>query len=132
RAGHGAHGADLRRAADARDREAHVDRGPDAGVEEVRLEVDLPVGDGDDVGRNVRGDIAGLRLDDRQRGERAAALFGGRLRGALEEARVEVEDVAGKRLAAGRALEQQRDLAIRLRVLGEVVVNAERVLPVVE
>src|SRR5205809_1015607 len=53
-AGHLAHRLDLRRAAHPRDRQADVDRGPDAAVEEVRLEVDLPVGDGDDVRREVR------------------------------------------------------------------------------
>src|SRR6185436_9670042 len=132
RTGDGAHGAHLRRAADARDRDADVDRGTDAGVKEVRLEEDLAVGDGDDVGRDVRGDVAGLGLDDRQRRQRAAALLVGELRRALEEARVEIEDVAGIRLAAGRAAEQQRDLAIRGRVLGKIVVDAGRVLAVVE
>ena len=39
-----------------------------------RLEEDLPVGDRDDVGRDVRRDVAGLRLDDRERGERAARV----------------------------------------------------------
>src|SRR5438046_857901 len=57
-AGHLAHRLDLRRAAHPRDRQADVDRGPDAAVEELRLEVDLPVGDGDDVRRDVRGRVA--------------------------------------------------------------------------
>src|SRR5438309_9083573 len=39
----------------------------------VGFEEDLPVGDGDDVGGDVRRDVARLCLDDRQRGERAAA-----------------------------------------------------------
>ena len=78
------------------------------------------------------GDVAGLRLDDRQRGQRAAALLIRHLRGALQKARVQIEHVAGIRLAAGRTAEQQRDLAIRLRVLRQVVVDAERVFAVVE
>ena len=49
------------------------------------------------------------------------------LRRALEQPRVQVEDVAGIRFAARRAAEQQRDLAIRLRVLRQVVVDAQRV-----
>ena len=63
----------LRVAADPRDRDADVDRRPDARVEEVGLEEDLAVGDRDHVGRDVGGDVVGLRLDDRQRGQRAAA-----------------------------------------------------------
>src|SRR6185436_10770499 len=131
-AGDALHRFHLRGAADARDRVADVDRRADAGVEQVRLEEDLTVGDRDDVGRDVGRQVAGLGLDDRQRGERAAALRVGELRRALEQARVEIEDVAGIRLAAGRAAEQQRDLAIRRRVLGEIVVDDQRVLAVVE
>ena len=56
---------DRRGEADARDGEADVDGGADAGVEEVGFEEDLAVGDGDDVGRDVGGDVAGLGLDDR-------------------------------------------------------------------
>ena len=51
---------------------------------------------------------------------------------ALEQPRVEIEDVAGERLAARRAAEQQRQLAVRVGVLREVVVDAERVLALVE
>ena len=44
---------------------------------------------------------------------------------------MEIEDVARIRLAARRAAEQQRELAVRDGLLGEVVVDDERVLPVV-
>ena len=117
----------LGAAAHARHRDADVDRRADAREEEVGLEEDLPVGDRDHVRRDVRGDVAGLRLDDRQRGERAAAELVGELAGALEQARVQVEDVARERLAARRAAQQQRHLAVRVGVLREVVVDAERV-----
>ncbi len=132
RARHRAHRAHLRRAADARHRDADVDGRTDARVEEVRLQEDLAVGDGDDVRRDVRRNVAGLGLDDRQRRERTAATRVTELRGALQETRVEIEDVARIRLAARRAAEQQRDLAIRRGVLGEIVVDDQRVLAVVE
>ena len=45
---------------------------------------------------------------------------------------MEIEDVARVRLAAGRPAQQQRDLAVRRGVLGEVVVDREGVLLVVE
>ena len=98
--------------ADARDGEADVDGGTDARVEEVGLEEDLAVGDGDDVGRNVGGDVAGLGLDDRQRGERAAAELVGDFGAALEQTRVEIEDVAGIGFAAWRTAEEERNFAI--------------------
>ena len=43
-------------------------------VEEVRLQIDLTIGDGDHVGRNVSRYIACLCLNDRQCGERAATF----------------------------------------------------------
>src|SRR5574342_214222 len=63
----------LRGAADARHGEAGVDGGPDAGVEEVGLEVDLAVSDRDHVRRDVGRDVAELGLDDRDRGHGAGA-----------------------------------------------------------
>src|SRR5439155_26131976 len=92
------HRLDLGVAAHPGDRDARVDGGPHVRVEQVRLEEDLAVGDRDDVGRDVRRNVTRLRLDDRQRRERAAAHLVGELRGALEQAAVEVEDVAGIRL----------------------------------
>ena len=67
-----------------------------------------------------------------QRRQRAAAELVGELARALEQPRVQVEDVARERLAARRAAEQQRQLAVRVGVLREVVVDDERVLAVVE
>ena len=122
-----AHGLDLRRPADARHRVADVDRGADALVKQIRLQEDLPVGDRNDVGRNVRREVAGLRLDDRQRRQRAAAELLAQLRRALQQSRVQIEDVAGIRLTARRPAQEQRDFAIGLRVLGEVVVDEQRV-----
>src|SRR6185436_9920343 len=46
---------------------------------------------------------------------------------ALEETRVEIEDVSRERLAARRTPEEQRELAVRRRVLREIVVDHERV-----
>ena len=126
------HRRDLRVAADARHRDADVDGRADARVEELRLEEDLAVGDRDDVRRDVGRHVAGLRLDDRQRGQRAAAEVVVELDRALEQAGVQVEDVARVRLAARRAAQQQRHLAVGVGVLGEVVVDGERVAALVE
>ncbi len=74
RAGDFLHRLGLGVAADAADRETDRYSGTDARVEEVGFEINLPVGDRDDVRRDVRRVIAFLRLDDRQRGQRAAAF----------------------------------------------------------
>ena len=59
-----------------------------------------------------------------QRGERALAVEAG---GALEQAAVEIEHVARIRLAAGGALQDQRNLAVGDGVLGEIVVDDQRI-----
>ena len=61
----------------------------------------------------------------------SAAVLVADLGGALQQARVQVEDVAGVGLAARRAAQQQRDLAVADGVLGEIVVDDERVHAVV-
>ena len=69
------HRLDLRRRADAAHREADIDGRTDAAIEQFGLEEDLAVGDRDHVGRDIGRDVAGLRLDDRQRGQRARAVL---------------------------------------------------------
>ena len=125
------HRLDLRGGADARHREADVHRRADALVEEVRLQKDLAVGDGDDVGRDIGRHVVRLRLDDRQRGQRAVAVLVVHLGGALEQPRMQVEDVARIGLAAGRTAQQQRHLAVGDGLLGEVVIGDHRVHAVV-
>ena len=63
----------LRLAADARHALADVDRRLLVFVEKTRIEINLTVGDRDQIGWNIRADIAGLGLGDRQRRQRAAA-----------------------------------------------------------
>jgi len=123
----GLHRLRLRVAADARDRETAVHRRPDALVEEVGLQIDLPIGDRNDVRRDVGRHVIRLGLDDRERGERAAAVLLVQPSRALEQAGMEVEDVTGVRLAARRAPGEERDLAIGPGVLRQVVVHDQGV-----
>ena len=126
---HGAVGRALRLAADARNGFADIDGGQHAQFKQRRREIDLPVRDGDQVGRNVGGNILRFGLDDGQGGERAAAEFLAQMGGAFEQARVDVEDVAGKGFAPGRPAEQEGELAIGSGVLREVVVNDQHIAP---
>ena len=70
-------------------------------------------------------------LGDRQRGQRAAARGRRQLGRALEQPRVQVEDVARIGLATGRLARQQRDLAMGGGVLGQVVDHDQRMLAAV-
>ena len=68
----------------------------------------MTVRDRDEIGRNVGGDILRLGLYDGKRGERTAAALLAEMRRAFQHPRMNVEDVAGERFAAGRTAEQQR------------------------
>ena len=58
------------------------------GVEQIRLEEDLTIGNRDDVRRNEGRDVVGLGLDDRQTGHRTATQVVGQLRATLQQAGV--------------------------------------------
>ena len=131
RAGDLLHGLDLGGAAHAGHRDAHVHGGTLVGVEQVGLQEDLAVGDGDDVGRDVGRDVVRLGLDDRQAGHRARAHLVRELGAALEEPGVQVEDVARVGLAARRAAQQQGDGAVGLGLLRQVVEDDQHVLAAV-
>ncbi len=122
-AGDLAHGLDLGCATDPGHRGTGVDGGADAGVEKIGIDEDLTVGDRDDVGGDVPRDVALEGFDDRQGGQRAAAVLVVHLGGALQQAAVEIEDVTRVSLAARRAAKQQGDLPVGPSVLGEVVVD---------
>ncbi|MDQ1531834.1 MAG: F-type H+/Na+-transporting ATPase subunit alpha [Microbacteriaceae bacterium] len=125
------HRLNLRCAADPRHRDADVDGGSLVGVEQVRLQEDLAVGDRDDVGRDERRHVVGLGLDHRQPGHRPATELLGELRAALQQPAVQVEDVAGVRLPARRTAQQQRHRAVGLGVLRQVVEDDQDVLALV-
>ena len=125
------HRLDLGVATDPGDRAADVDGRADTRVEQVGLQEDLPVGDGDDVGGDVRRDVVGLGLHDGQAGEGAVAHLLGELRAPLQQPRVQVEDVTGVGLAARWPAQQQGDRAVGRRLLGQVVEDDQHGLAVV-
>ena len=96
------------------------------------LQVDLAVGDGNDVGGDIRRDVARLGLDDGQgrEGSRALGVIAS-LAAALQQTGVEVEDVARESLASGRTAQQQGHLPIGHGLLGQVVVDDQRVFALV-
>ena len=94
-AGNLLHGLDLCVTADSGYGDTGVYSGHNAGVEKLSLKEDLTVGNGNDVGGNVCGNVTGLSLDDGQSGKAAAAELIGKLCGTLQQSGVEVEYVAG-------------------------------------
>lgn len=71
------HGLGLSGGSYTGDRETHVDGRSDTLVEQLSLQEDLSVGDGDHVGGNVSGYVTSLGLDDGQSCQGTTAKFVG-------------------------------------------------------
>ena len=100
-------------------------------VEQLCLQEDLSVSDGDDVGRDVGGHVTSLGLDDGESSERAAAHGVAHLGSSLQQTGVEVEHVARVSLTAGGTSQQQRHLSVGHGLLGQVVEDDDSVHAVV-
>ena len=100
-------------------------------VEQLCLQEDLSVSDGDDVGRDVGGHVTSLGLDDGESSERAAAHGVAHLGSSLQQTGVEVEDVTGVGLTTGGTSQQQRHLSVGHGLLGQVVEDDDGVHAVV-
>ena len=90
-------------------------------VEQLCLQEDLSVSDGDDVGRDVGGHVTSLGLDDGESSERAAAHGVAHLGSSLQETGVKVEHITGVGLTTGGTSQQQRHLSVGHGLLGQVV-----------
>lgn len=122
------HGLELGRGADTRDGKTDVDGRSDTLVEQLGLQEDLTVGDGNDVGGNVGRHITTLGLNDGKGSHGTTTELVVHLGSTLEETRVEVENVTGVSLTSRGASEKQRHLSVGDGLLGEIVVDDERVL----
>ena len=94
-------------ATDSRDGDTDVHGGALVGVEQIGLQEDLAVSDGDHVGRDVGGHIVRLGLDDRQTRHRTAAQVIGDLGATFEQAGVQVEHITRVGFTPRRAAQQQ-------------------------
>ena len=101
------HGSHLSCGADPAHRQTDVDSRPDAFVEQLSLQEDLSIGDGDDICRDVSGHIAGLRLNYRQCCEGTTTEIVVHLSRTFQKAAVQVEDIARVGLAARWTTQQQ-------------------------
>lgn len=125
------HGLKLGGGTDTRDGKTDVNGGTDTLVEELGLQEDLAVGNGNDVGGNVGGDITTLGLNDGKGSHGTTTKLVVHLGGTLEKTRVEVENVTGVGLTSGGTTKQQGHLTVGNGLLGQIVVDDEGVLAVV-
>src|SRR5579862_6008593 len=127
RASHLLHAGGLRGASYTAHGDAHIHRRADACVEEVGLQEYLAIGDRDDVGGDVGRHVVRFGLDDWQRRQRTTTILFAQASGALQQAAVQIKHITRIRLAPRWAANDQRDVAIGVGVLGEIIIDDQRV-----
>ena len=128
RTGHFLHRLDLGRTTHTGHGDTHVHCGSNTSREEFGLQVDLTVGDRNHVGGDVGRHVTFLGFDDGQRGQRTGTVLVRKLGRPFEQPAVQIEHVTGIGFTTWRTTEQQGELAIRHGLLGQVVINHQRVL----
>ena len=121
------HGLDLDGGSDAGNGETDIDCGTDTLMEELSLEEDLTVSDGDHIGGNIGGHITGLGLNDGEGSERSSAMGLVHLSCALEEARMEIENITWVSLTTGGSSEKQGHLSVSNSLFGQIVIDDQGV-----
>merc|ERR1712020_456842 len=129
--GHLLHRLGLGSGAHPGDGQTDVDGGSDTFVEQLGLQEDLTVSDGDDVGGDVGRHVTSLGLNDGESSEGAATHGIAHLGSSLQQTGVKVEDVTGVSLTARGTSQQQRHLSVGHGLLGQVVKDDDGVHAVV-
>merc|ERR1719468_400394 len=129
--GHLSHRLGLGSGADTGYRQTDVNGGTDTLVEQLSLQEDLSIGNGNDIGGDIGGHITSLGLND-GKGSKGSTTLGVRhLSGSFKETRVEVENVTGVGLTTRGTSQQQRHLTVSNGLLGQVVEDDDSVHTVV-
>lgn len=119
------HGLKLGSGTDTRDGQTDVDGRSDTLVEQLGLQEDLAVGNGNDVGGNVGRHVTTLGLNDGQGSHGTATVLVVELGSTLQQTGVQVENVTGVSLTSRRTTEQQRHLTVGDSLLGQIVIDDE-------
>src|SRR5690625_345904 len=125
------HTLGLSSATNTGNRHTDVNCRTDALVEQVGLQEDLAVSNGNNVGWNERRNVIRLGFNDRQCGQRTCTQIVGELRSTLQQTGVQVEDVTWVSFAARRATQQQGNRTVSFSLLGQVIVDDQDVVALV-
>jgi len=125
------HGLDLGCGTDTGHRQTDVNGWADTLIEELSLQEDLAIGDGDHIGGDIGRHITSLCLNDGEGSEGAATEGLVHLGCTLKKAGVQVEHITGVGLTTGGSSQKERHLSVSDGLLGKIVVNNEAVLAVV-
>src|SRR5699024_6877311 len=125
------HTLGLRSATNTGNRNTDVNCRTDALVEQVGLQEDLAVGNGNNVGWNERRNVIRLGFNTWQCGQGTSAQVVGQLCSTLQQTGVQVEDVTWVSFASRWTTQQQGNRTVSLSLLGQGIVDAQCVVAVV-
>ena len=97
-------------------------------MEQIALQKDLAIGNGNNVGGNIGRHIPRLCFHNGQGRHAAAAQCIAQVCRALQQARMQIKHIAGIGLTAGAALQQQAEGSVGNGVLGKIVVHDQHIL----
>ena len=100
-------------------------------MEQLGFQEDLAVGNGDDVGWNISGNVTSLRFNNGQSCQRAAALCIAQFGGTFQQTAVQVENIAGICFASRRTTNQQRQSTVGNRMFGKVIIDNKHMLTLI-
>jgi hypothetical protein len=125
------HGLGLGSGTDTGDGKTDVNSGTDTLEEKFGFQENLTVSDGNDVSGNVSRDITTLGLNDGKGSHGTVTEVLVHLGSTLEKTRVEVENVTRVGFTTGRTTKQKGHLTVSNSLLGQIVIDDQRVTTVV-
>merc|ERR1740131_170858 len=131
RTGHLLHRLGLGSRTDTGHGQTDVNGGTNTLVEQLGLQEDLSVSDGNDIGGDVGRHITGLGLNDGEGSQGTTAHGVRHLGSSLQQTGVKVENVTGVGLTTWGTSQQQRHLSVGYGLLGQVVKDDDSVHAIV-
>lgn len=125
------HGLDLSGRTDSGDGKTDVNGRSDTLVEKFGFQENLTIGNGNNVGGNISGDITSLGFDDGQGSQRTSTVGSVHLSGSFQETRMQIENITRVSFSTGGSSQQQRHLSVSDGLLGKIVVDNQSVLAVI-
>lgn len=125
------HGLDLSGRTDSGDGKTDVNGRSDTLVEKFGFQENLTIGNGNNVGRNISGDITSLGFDDGQGSQGTSTVGSVHLSSSFQKTRMEIENITRVSFSTGGSSQQQRHLSVSDGLLGKIVVDNQSVLAVI-
>jgi len=129
--GHLLHGLNLGSGSDTGYGKTDVNGRSDTLVEQISLQEDLTISNGDNVGGDIGGKITSLSLNDGESGQGTSTVGLVHLGCSFQEAGMQVEDITGVSLTTWGSSKEEGHLSVGDSLLGEIIIDDKSVLTII-